>query len=407
MEEYPQPASMKCIWKISDQMSNSFCKINEYDIGFFCHIKYYDEKIPVMIINNYIRDKDYNGTIEVIMNNKPKKIELGNVRYKNKEYNISILEIKENKNEKYNFIEIDDKIYSKDSYMYYNNESIYILQMNNINNIFVSYGVIEEIIDTKISYIANLYHKSNFSLIFNLNNKLIGIGGYNYRHELNNIGIYFNEIINDFINQYRYNRSNSYKNFRFEINLSIEINKEDINHKIYFLENYKYQDNKNIKHFGENLKALNELIEEFYINNIKCEFKNYFIPAKEGLFDIKMKFNTNLFDCSYMFAGCENIISINFISINTKNITDMKYMFYGCRNLRQINLFSFDTRNVTDMSGMFGECNNLKELDLSTFDIKNVLQVKGIFYKSEKILENNLSLFKKFKKEELITKNVA
>ena len=407
MEEYPQPASMKCIWKISDQMSNSFCKINEYDIGFFCHIKYYDEKIPVMIINNYIRDKDYNGTIEVIMNNKPKKIELGNVRYKNKEHNISILEIKENKNEKYNFIEIDDKIYSKDSYMYYNNESIYILQMNNINNIFVSYGVIEEIIDTKISYIANLYHKSNFSLIFNLNNKLIGIGGYNYRQELNNIGIYFNEIINDFINQYRYNRSNSYKNFRFEINLSIEINKEDINHKIYFLDNYKYQDKKNIKHFGEKLKALNELIEEFYINNIKCEFKNYFIPSKEGLFDIKMKFNTNLIDCSYMFAGCENIISINFISINTKNITDMKYMFYGCRNLRQINLFSFDTRNVTDMSGMFGECNNLKELDLSSFDIKNVRQVKGIFYKSEKILENNLSLFKKFKKEELITKNTV
>ena len=279
--------------------------------------------------------------------------------------------------------------------------------MNNINNIFVSYGVIEEIIDTKISYIANLYHKSNFSLIFNLNNKLIGIGDYNYRQELNNIGIYFNEIINDFINQYRHNQSNSNKNFRNEINLSIEINKEDINKKVYFLENYKYQDNKNIKHFGENLKALNELNEELYINNIKCEFKNYFIPLKEGLFDIKMKFNTNLIDCSYMFAGCENIISINFISINTINVTDMKYMFYGCRNLRQINLFSFDTRNVTDMSGMFGECNNLKELDLSSFDIKNVRQVKGIFYKSEKILENNLSLFKKFKKEELITKNAA
>ena len=407
MEEYPQPISTKCIWKISEQMCNSFCRINENDIGFFCHIKDFNEKIPVMIINNYIRDKDYNGTIEVIMNNKPKKIELGNVRYKNKEYNISILEIKENKNEKYNFIEIDDKIYSKDSYMYYNNESIYILQMNNINNIFVSYGVIEEIIDTKISYIANLYHKSNFSLIFNLNNKLIGIGGYNYRQELNNIGIYFNEIINDFINQYRHNQSSSYKNFRNEINLLIEINKEDINKKVYFLENYKYQDKKNIKHFGENLKELNELIEELYINNIKCEFKNYFIPAKEGLFDIKMKFNTNLIDCSYMFAGCENIISINFISINTINVTDMKYMFYGCRNLRQINLFSFDTRNVTDMSGMFGECNNLKELDLSSFDIKNVWQVKGIFYKSEKILENNLSLFKKFKKEELITKNVA
>ena len=103
MEEYPQPVSMKCIWKIWEQMRNSFCRINEYDIGFFCHINYFNEKIPVIIINNYIIDKDYNGTIEVIMNNKPKKIELGNVRYKNKEYNISILEIKENKNEKYNY----------------------------------------------------------------------------------------------------------------------------------------------------------------------------------------------------------------------------------------------------------------------------------------------------------------
>ena len=224
MEEYPQPATMKCICKISEQMRNSFCIINENDIGFFCHIEYFDEKIPVIIINNYINYKDYNGTIEVNMNNKNKIIELGNIKYKSKEYNISILEIKENKNEKYNFLEIDDKIYYKDSDMYYNNESIYILQTVDKKDIFVSYGVIEEIFDKKISYLAKLCDKSKFSLIFNLkNNKLIGINKYDYRQDLNNVGIHLAAIINDFINEYRYNQRYSDKNFINEIKLLIKI----------------------------------------------------------------------------------------------------------------------------------------------------------------------------------------
>ena len=196
MEEYPQPIFMKCILKTSEQMRNSFCRINEHEIGFFCHIKYFDKKIPVIIINDYINDKDYNGTIKINMNNKHKMIELGNIRYKSKDYNISILEIKENQNEKYNFLEIDEKIYYNDSDMYYNNESIYILQMNNENNILVSYGVIEEIFDKKISYLAKLCDESKFSLIFNLkNNKLIGINKYDYRQDLNNVGIHLAAII--------------------------------------------------------------------------------------------------------------------------------------------------------------------------------------------------------------------
>ena len=41
-----------------------------------------------------------------------------------------------------------------------------------------------------------------------------------------------------------------------------------------------------------------------------------------------------------MFAGCENIININFISFNTKFVENMKFMFYGCKNIKNINLLS-------------------------------------------------------------------
>ena len=79
-----------------------------------------------------------------------------------------------------------------------------------------------------------------------------------------------------------------------------------------------------------------------------------------------------------MFAGCKNIIKINFISFNTRYITNMKYMFYGCRNLQSINLFSLDTRNVKDMSYMFFDCWNIDHFDLSSFNTKNVINLNNI-----------------------------
>ena len=58
---------------------------------------------------------------------------------------------------------------------------------------------------------------------------------------------------------------------------------------------------------------------------IKKEFKNYYIPEKEGEYNIKLKFNINLIDSSYMFANCDKIVQINFIHFDTKLITSMKY----------------------------------------------------------------------------------
>ena len=120
----------------------------------------------------------------------------------------------------------------------------------------------------------------------------------------------------------------------------MNIKKEDINKKIYFLDNiYQKIFEKHYEH--NNLKELNEYNTELYINNKKYEFKKYFIPNKEGEYKINIKFNNNLIeltDLSYMFVGCDKIININFISFIIKNKINMKYMFYECKNLKQINI---------------------------------------------------------------------
>ena len=76
---------------------------------------------------------------------------------------------------------------------------------------------------------------------------------------------------------------------------------------------------------------------ELFINNQKYEYQKYFIPQKEGVYDILLKFNINLTDCSFMFYGCKNIIKIDLSLFNSNKVKDMKNMFYGCSNLIDIN----------------------------------------------------------------------
>ena len=96
----------------------------------------------------------------------------------------------------------------------------------------------------------------------------------------------------------------------------------------------------------DNLKELNEGNTELSINNKKYKYSKYFIPDKEGEYNIKLKFKKNITDCSYMFSGCNKIININLNHFNTKDVTNMKRMFNSCEKLKYINLFSFVTKQV-------------------------------------------------------------
>ena len=89
--------------------------------------------------------------------------------------------------------------------------------------------------------------------------------------------------------------------------LTLEIKWLDVFQDIYFLDNVEYTYANGKKHFHENLKELNNKNVDLYKNNIKHDFKKYFTPDKEGEYSIKLIFRYNLKDCSFMFAGCENI----------------------------------------------------------------------------------------------------
>ena len=92
-------------------------------------------------------------------------MEFEDIIYKNKEDEISIIKLKQKYNE-INYIEIDDKIYENKKEICYNKESIYIINYNDINNIFISYGLIKGINNNKIKYTGNINTKYKLSLYF-------------------------------------------------------------------------------------------------------------------------------------------------------------------------------------------------------------------------------------------------
>ena len=65
-------------------------------------------------------------------------------------------------------------------------------------------------------------------------------------------------------------------------------------------ENIEIKNNSN-----DNFKELNKLNAKLFINNKEFEYNKYFIPKNIGKYIIKLKFNINLTDCSYMFADCK------------------------------------------------------------------------------------------------------
>ena len=391
MVEYIKPITKKCTKKISNQMENSFYIIKtekgKLGIGCFSYIQIKKRKIPFLITSIDMINKEDTKRIKVLINHSFQYLELREAKYIIKECNIILIQINEDIKYNINYLELDEKLFDNESEMFFMKGEIYIIHCKCKEDISVSYNKVNNINYSKIIYNYNINQGFKYSIIFNLAyNKIIG---FHYNNS-DNKGILLNNIIKKFkniIKNYLYQKRN-------EIEILISIEKEDINRQIYFLSN-KYYDINNNKYINchDKYKILNNSNTELYINEIKSEFNKYFIPKEEGEYKIKLRFNIDLKDCSYMFTGCENIISINLFDFNTKNVTNMKRMFNECNKLKYINLFCLDTKNATDMSYMFNECNSLINLNLTNFDTKNVTNMKYMFNKCSNLLNLELSPF--------------
>ena len=352
IENSPIPVSIKGTENILFQMKNSICKIytknNKKGTGFFLKISFIN-KIFYFLVTNYhvLEDLKNNDKIEITRNNDniSNDIILNNKRkiYKYKEIDVILIKInpKDDKINENEFLEIDEDI-NKDIKIIekeYRKKSVYILHYPHGEDSKVSYGLLNGINNENIKHYCNTQKGSSGSPIISLkNNKVIGIhrgSPKNDKFQFNK-GILYQDIINE-----NNNKTNN------EIQLKIKIEEKYINKKIYFLDNTDnkyYINGKFEEHHHDFLKELNESNTEIFINNNKYNYKKYFVPKKEGIYDIIIKLNIKMKDCSFMFCECNFLTEINLSSFESKDVNNTSYMFYGCDNLSDINLSTFNTK---------------------------------------------------------------
>ena len=211
-EKFPKPVYIEGIKLITEQLEKSICKIYKNDgnkgTGFFCEIPYQQGKIKVMITNYHIIDDKYikeNNKIEITLNNdnENKSIIINNKRkiYTNEEYDITIIEIKPEKDDNNNYIkymELDEQYIQNPNIIY--EKSIYLIHYPSGDKEAVSLGIINRIDKYNIEHYCSTQRGSSGSPILGLsNNKIIGIHKEAINRREVNRGTLLKYPINEFI----------------------------------------------------------------------------------------------------------------------------------------------------------------------------------------------------------------
>ena len=284
IKEQPIPVSLEGTKKIIYQMENFICKIyldnGLVGTGFFCEIPFNNNLLPVLITNNHIlngNDIENNKIINLMINNKVKKIKIDNSRKKytnpDKNIDITIIEIKPKKDGINNYLEIDEEDINKDKEnieLEYKKKSIYILHYLR-GELNVSYGLIKDIVDNKrINHYCRTEEGSSGSPIISLKTfKVIGIHNDGSPHNKINYGTSIKYAI-DFFNEYNNNKNKN------EINITYETDEEG---------------NENI--FGENFVKNNKDNVELIINREKNNLISCY-KLKKGENKIKISYSKKL-----------------------------------------------------------------------------------------------------------------
>lgn len=81
---------------------------------------------------------------------------------------------------------------------------------------------------------------------------------------------------------------------------------------------------------------------------------------------------------SYMFCGCDDLVSLDLSGLDTSNVKAMDFMFNGMA-LKELDLSGFDTSSLTTMSFMFCRNKSLETVDASNFNTSQVKNMMGAF----------------------------
>ena len=379
---HPSPVSIKDTKEILLQMENCICKIflenGEIGTGFFCKIPFNNNLLHVLITNNHVlneNDIGINKIINIMINNEVKKIEIDNLRikYTNSDLDITIIEIKPNKDGIKSYLEIDlDDINKKEENIEfeYINKSIYILHYPD-GELSVSYGIIKSISDNlKINHTCCTKGGSSGSPILSLKTfKVIGIhyGSAQKSNIFLNYGTYIKHAIDEF-NKY-YEKINKNEN---EINIIYKTNDEGI---------------ENI--FGEKFVEKNKNNIELFINGNKNVLINKY-NLRKGENNIKIIIKNKITNLEYMFYDCKYLKKIEGLKyLDTKNINNFSNMFYGCSSLSDIKaLQNWNVSNGNDFNWMFLGCSSLSDIKpLENWNVSNGHYYIGMFRGCSSLLD--------------------
>ena len=297
LSNLPKSVPIDALKFLIPKTETSICKIelNEggHGTGFFCNITKGWNTIKVIMTNHHVlNEEDISIGKKIVFSLNNDKIfydiniDKSRKTYTNKQYDITIIEIKQNDNlDKIDFFDIDKRIFNENPNEIFKNEQIYLLHYPKGNRMEYSMGLIKDIKDDNftIRHLCDSACGSSGAPIINtINFQVIGIhkgapiGNNNW-----NLGTLLKEPIENFNNDENENYIKESDNIEIKKeniekvqndNITIEKVKEK-NKKEYITENYKFKKEKeNIEKVqNNNIKNAKENRQKDKNDNIKIE----------------------------------------------------------------------------------------------------------------------------------------
>ena len=393
---YPNVISYECTRKMIEQMEKKICKLNignTQGTGFFCKIPFPNltKMLPIFITNHHVINKEllYNENTKIEIDIKEetenKIMDLNNrMKYTNEEYDITIIEIKEEDNIN-NYLELDDIIINDilnniNKNKEYKNETVYIIQYPE-NKLSVSYGILDKIYEDK-KY--NFNHKcstkggSSGSPILNIaNNKVIGIHKEGKNNKLFNIGCFLNEPLKEFIELNNKNSKKILEDFNTKYHLNIpdtNVNNLDLIGKFKGNEGLKDLVNIEFKELEELYLNMNDISEIKELEKAKFEKLQILTLSGNSISDISILEKVNFKELKFLYL------------LNNRNISDIKILEkVKFEKLERLNLAE---NNISDISILESvNFKDLKELFLSGNKISNIKVLAKVQFRKLEILD--------------------